>query len=251
MVPFRKPVPGRPRAFLLMAVTLVAAALAVRAESPPRQDAPSPDERIAALKQSLQDSQKRLRQYEWIETTVVSLKGEEKSRKQVRCYYGADGKIQKLPLTEPAAEQRGGRRGRGRVKQAIVENKKEELQDYMERAVSLVHHYVPPNPDDIDKAKQAGNVAVRPLPAGGVRLELTNYIKPDDRMGIDIDATANRLLAVNVASYLDDPADAVNLAVQFGALPDGTNYTAQTTLDATGKKVQVVIQNSGHRPVVR
>jgi hypothetical protein len=137
------------------------------------------------------------------------------------------------------------------LKQAIVENKKEELQDYMERAVALVHHYVPPNPDDIDRAKTAGNVALRPLQAGQVRVELTNYIKPADKMGIDMDTAANRLLAVNVASYLDAPEDAVTLAVQFGALDDGTSYTGQTTLDAKAKNVRVVIQNSGYRPVQR
>ena len=244
------PVPGPTRAFLML-TAMVAAVLAVRAASPPQQSGPAPEERIAALKQSLQESQKQLRQYEWIETTVVSLKGEEKSRKQLRCYYSADGKIQKLPVSEPAAQQSGGRRGRGRLKQAIVENKKEELQDYMERAVSLIHHYVPPNPDAIDKAKKAEHVAVRPLQAGGVRVEFTDYIKPADRMGIDIDAAANRLMAVNVASYLDTPEDTVTLAVQFGDLPDGTSYAAQTTLDATAKKVQVVVQNSGHRPVAR
>jgi hypothetical protein len=50
---------------------------------------------VGALKATLAASQATLRQYEWIETTVVSLKGEEKSRKQQRCYYGADGTLQK------------------------------------------------------------------------------------------------------------------------------------------------------------
>ena len=57
------------------------------------QAAPSPDQIVASLKQNLAESQKRLRQYEWIETTAISLKGEEKSRKQQRVYYGADGKL--------------------------------------------------------------------------------------------------------------------------------------------------------------
>jgi hypothetical protein len=52
-----------------------------------------------------------LRTYEWMETTVVSMKGEEKSRKQNRCYYGADGKVEKVPVESaaqaPAKEKRG------------------------------------------------------------------------------------------------------------------------------------------------
>jgi hypothetical protein len=242
-------------------IVAIGAPLVVRADVTPfdslalAQDKPeaAAQERIAALKQSLAQSQQRLRQYEWIETTVVSLKGEEKSRKQLRCYYGADGTLQKLPVSTPAATPAaapsgGGRRG-GRLKQAVVANKKEELSDYMERAVALVHHYVPPNPDDIDRAKTAGNVALHPQLAGQVSLELANYIKPADKMTIGIDTAANRLIALNVASYLDEPKDAVTLAVQFAALDDGTSYTARTTLDATAKNVRVVIQNSGYRPI--
>jgi len=242
-------------AVVATSIVALGAAFAVRADLAAQQGAGAAQERVAALKQSLQESQQRLRQYEWIETTVVSLKGEEKSRKQMRCYYDADGKIQKLPATTPAATPAaatggGGRRG-GRLKQSVVANKKEELTDYMERAVGLVHQYVPPNPNDIDRAKTAGNIALKPLQAGQVRLELNNYVKPADKMAIDMDTAANRLLAVNVASYLDEPKDAVTLAVQFGALDDGTSYTAQTTLDATAKNVTVVVQNSGYRPVQR
>jgi hypothetical protein len=214
------------------------------------QSAPTPDERVAALKQSLQESQARLRKYEWIETTVISLKGEEKSRKQQRCYYGADGKVQKVAVGEPQAEDSGGRRGRGgRLKQRIVENKKEDMQEYMERAASLVHHYVPPNPDDIDNAKKGGTFAVRPGQSGRARLEFTDYIKPGDLLTIDVDAAANRLVGLNVASYLDTKEDAVALGVKFGTLADGTSYTEQTTLDAKAKQITVVIQNSGHRPL--
>jgi hypothetical protein len=52
-----------------------------------------------------------------------------------------------------------------------------------------------------------------------------------------------------VATYLEKPEDPVTLDVRFGALPDGTTYTAQTTLDAKAKNIRVVIENSGHRPL--
>jgi hypothetical protein len=51
-------------------------------------------DQVAALKQSLQQGLAKARQYEWIETTVISLKGEEKARTQKRCFYGPDGKVQ-------------------------------------------------------------------------------------------------------------------------------------------------------------
>ena len=66
----------------------------------------TPDQMVAALKQNLAESQQRLRKYEWIETTALSLKGEEKSRKQQRVYYGADGKLTKLPIGSPSLKPR-------------------------------------------------------------------------------------------------------------------------------------------------
>ena len=102
------------------------------------------EQRVAAFKQAVQQSMAGLRKYEWIETITVSLKGEVKSQKQNRCYYGADGTIQKVPLSEaaPPPEQPTGRRGR--IKSRIIAKKKEEMTDYMKHTIficinSLLH----------------------------------------------------------------------------------------------------------------
>ena len=122
---------------------------------------PSVSERVAALKATVAASQIILKQYEWIETTVVSLKGDEKSRKQERCYYGADGKVQKIEVSaSPAPAKKRGLRGK------IIENKKEELTDYMKQAVALVKTYVPPDPVKIQAAKDAGKVSIEVLEPG-------------------------------------------------------------------------------------
>jgi hypothetical protein len=217
------------------------------------QAPPTPDQMVATLKQNLQESQKRLRQYEWVETTVISLKGEEKARKQQRAYYGADGKLTKVPIGEPQPEAaKGGRGGRGgRVKEKVVENKKDDMKDYMERAVSLIHTYVPPDPAQIQKAKDAGKMRMSPPQQGKARVEFPDFLQPSDLLAIDLDVAAARLAAINVATYLEKREDAVTLDVAFGALPDGTSYTAKTTLDAKAKNIRVVVTNSGHRPLAR
>jgi hypothetical protein len=218
------------------------------------QGAADPAERVTALKASLQQNQERLRRYEWVETTILSLKGEEKSRKQQRCYYGADGKVQKVPIGEatpaPAPQPSGGRRG-GRIKQRVVENKKEDMREYMEQAAALIHRYVPPNPAQIQQAKDAGKLAVSPLGSGVVRLQFTGYLQPNDSFAIDIDGAANRLEGIALSTYLEKPDEPVMLTVRFATLEDGTTYAAQTTLDAPEKKIRVVVENSGYRPVGR
>ena len=156
------------------------------------QAQPTPDQMVAALKQNLAESQKRLRQDQWIETTAISLKGAEKSRKQQRVYYGADGKLTKVPVGEPPAPQAAQGRGHrgGRLKQQVVENKKSDMQEYMERAAALIQQYVPPDPAQIQKAKDAGHMALRPQPDGKVRVEFSDYVQPNDQMAIDVDAKA-------------------------------------------------------------
>jgi hypothetical protein len=204
----------------------------------------------------MQQGMAKIRQYEWVETTIISLKGEEKSRKQNRCYYGADGKVQKVALDQPqqAQEQGGGRAGRrggGRLKETIVENKKDEMKEYMEKAAALIHAYVPPNPEQIQAAKDAGRIATNPQAGGAVRLVIAQYLKPGDTLSIDLDPKSNTLLGLGVNSYLDAKDDVVTLAVQMNTLADGALYAGQTTLEAKAKNITVVIQNAGHRPVAR
>ena len=245
---------SRPTQTMCLVVAAVALGASLAARSVENQQAgPTPQERVAALKQSMQESQTKIRQYEWIETTIINLKGEEKGRTQKRCYYGADGKVQKVPIGSPGQAQQppasGGRRGR--VKAKVVENKKDDMKEYMERAAALVQQYVPPQPADIQRAKDAGKVKASPANSGLVRLQFLDYLKPGDSLSIDVDAAANQLRNLTVASYLDEAKDTVALAVQLGTLADGTSYTAQTTLDAAAKNIRVVIQNAGHRPLVR
>ena len=210
---------------------------------------------VAVLKQSLAQGQALIRKYEWVETTIITLKGEEKARKQNRVYYGADGTLQKTPIGEaaPPPQQasggRGGGRGRGKVKEHIVENKKEEMQEYMQKAVALVHQYLPPKPELIQAAKDAGRVTPQPQGDGRVKLEIAQYLQPGDKLSIDVDAAASQLLGVAVETYLEKKDDPVTLAVQMARLPDGAFYAAQTTLDAKAKNIRVVIQNSGYRPL--
>jgi hypothetical protein len=208
-----------------------------------RAQQPSLSERVVALKGNVAASQATLRQYEWIETTVISLKGEEKSRKQQRCYYGADGGLQKVDVSQsPEPDKKRGLRGR------IVENKKAELTDYMRKAVSLVKSYVPPNPAKMQAAKDAGKVTIEvPEPGKRARLNFHDYEKPGDKLGVEVDLANNRPLGLKVSSYLDDPKDAIALDVRMSQLNDGTTYASDITLDSPKKQVNVAVGNSGYR----
>jgi len=231
----------------LIAPTLVLGLLAVWSGRSVTAQAPaSPDQLVASIKKNLADGQAKLRQYEWVETTSIALKGEEKARTQKRVYYAADGKLTKVPMGEPAAKPApSGDRG-GRLKAKVIENKKDDMKDYMERASALIAKYVPPNPATIQKAKNAGHMTVQPPAQGKIHVEFKDFVQPSDLMSIDVNDKA-LLTALSVATYLDKKEDAVTLDVAFGALPDGASYTAKTTLNAKAKDLTVVVQNAGHK----
>ena len=210
-----------------------------------KQASPGVEQRVAALKKSIADSQAKLRKYEWVQTTTISVKGEVKDEKQQRCYYGAEGTVEKVLLDDEKAAPPGG----GRLKRKIVANKTAEMTAYMESAANLIQRYVPPNPTDIDNAKTHNKVVLRPGQGGRVGLEFTDYIQPGDLMTVDVDAAANALVGLSVNTYVDKPEDTVTLKVGFAMLPDGASYNPKITLDAKSKNITVVIENSGHRPL--
>jgi hypothetical protein len=179
---------------------------------------------------------------EWVETTVISLKGEEKFREQKQCYYGADGGLQKTTVSETAPQKKPGLRGH------VAEKKKGELTDYMKEAVALVKTYVPPDPERIQAVKDAGNVSMDMTGGGhGARVKFKNYSKPGDLLSVEVDPGSNRVMGLTVATYLDDAKDAVTLDVRFMSLQDGTGYPAGEILEAKAKNLMVNVSNSGYR----
>jgi hypothetical protein len=231
--------------------SIVLSSMLVMAQAP--NPAADKQARVAAIKQSLAQNQATLKQYTWIETTQVSMKGEVKKEEQKQCFYGADGKVQKTPLSGAAPPQQqqpqrgGGQRG-GRVKKNIVENKVEDLKDYLEKVAALVKDYVPPDPQNIQAAETAGNISVQPAAQGAVTLTIKNYLKMGDSLALGFDTTANKMNSYNVNSYVEKPKDdVVTLAVTFGRLDDGTSFPQQVVLDAKAKNVQVKITNAGYK----
>lgn len=233
--------PGSPGGMLL------AQAAPQRAQVPPP---PTPEQRVGMLKQWLQMSQNQIRSYEWVETTAITQGGDEKIRRQNQCYYGTDGKVAKVRLSQ-TAEAAGGPPGIlpfGRIAKKVAAEKKEEATDYMKSAVALMHSYIPPDPARIQAAANAGKFSLTVVQPGRlVRLDFRDYLKPGDVLGIEVELPTNRLAKFTVASYVDQPDDAVSLAVNMSVLPDGTMYAANSVLDANSKGIRVAIDNTGYR----
>jgi hypothetical protein len=200
---------------------------------------------VAAIKQSLGKSAAALKQYQWVETTVVSIKGEEKSKTQNNCFYGADGKVQKTPVAAAPAEDSKKKRG---LRGKIVENKKEEISESMKEAVALVKQYVPPDPAHIQAAKDTGRLSVTPPDAKGmVAVVIKDYLKVGDSLTITVNAATDTISGLTVATFTDSAKDAVGLKVSWGSFPDGTVYAAAIHLDVASQNLAVAIENTGYK----
>jgi len=208
-------------------------------------------QRLTEVKEASAQNKQALATYTWQEQDTISLKGEVKKQESFQVHMGPDGKPQKTPLNaEPAAQPsqaHSGRRG-GRLKEKVVENKKEEYKEYAQKIGALAHSYVPPDKAKLQQAFQQGNVKLNAgATAGQVRLLITNYVKPNDSMTITFDKAAKAIQSVQIASYMDSPSDVVRIAVHFAKLADGTNHIATMTVEGVSKQLKVAVENSNYK----
>jgi len=202
---------------------------------------PELEQKLAAVKQSAAENKQKLLQYQWVETTQLTLKGDQKPPAQNSCRYGPDGQVQKTPIGAPPQQPSG-----GKLKQRIVEKKKEEMKDYMQEVKAVLAMYVPPDPQRMQQAYQAGNVAINPV-EGAMNLVFTNYAQPGDKMTLTFDPAAKKITMLSVNTFMGDAKDKVSLQVHMGSLPDGTNYAQQTVLNASAKELVVTTTNSDYQ----
>ena len=220
---------------------LIMGAIALLATVPTLPQNAELQEKLAAVKAVAAQNKQQLHQYQWIETTQLTLKGDQKPPTENSCQYGPDGQVQKTPIGPPPEQPSG-----GRLKERIIEKKKEEMKDYMQDVKAVLATYVPPDPQRMQQAYQAGNVALNPVP-GAVNLVFTNYAQQGDKMTLTFDTAAKKITSLNINTYMGEAKDVVTLRVQMGSLPDGTNYAQQTVLDATAKQLVVTTTSSNYQ----
>jgi hypothetical protein len=117
-------------------------------------------QKLIAVKEAAAENKQKLHQYQWIETTQLTLKGDTKPSSQKLCQYGPDGQVQKTPIGPPPEQPSG-----GRLKKRIIEKKKGEMQEYMEEVKGVLSMYVPPEPPKMEQVNQAGNFSLNQLEA--------------------------------------------------------------------------------------
>ncbi len=207
---------------------------------------PEVQQGVTEVRESSAKNKQALASYTWNELVTISLKGEEKKQEHFQVRLGPDLKPQKTSLDPPANPPSG-----GRLKQHVIAKKTEEYKDYAEQMKALAQQYVPPEGSLLQQAYAQGNVSLGPTGGDPNELQLVihNYLKPQDSMTLVFDKTQKALLRIQIASYMDDPKDAMNLTVQFSRLPDGTNHVSNLLINGVSKQLNIAIQNSNYQHV--
>ncbi len=206
---------------------------------------PAMQEKVAEVKAAAAANKQALAQYTWTETDTISLKGEEKKQEHFQVRLGPDGKAQKTPLDAQAAAEPSG----GRLKRHVVEKKTEEYKDYAQQIKALIQQYLPPDKEAISQAYQKGNIMVGPT-AGGpgqYKAVISNYVKQGDKMTLVMDSAQKNIVSLSIASYLDDPSDAVTVEAQFSPIPGGPNHISSQTINGVKKQLTIAVQNSNYQ----
>jgi hypothetical protein len=207
-------------------------------------------QKLQQIKASSAANKAALAHYTWQESESISLKGEVKKTTLYQVTIGPDGKQQKTEIGANPASAAAAAPSGGRFKQRIVAKKKEEYQEYGEQMSALAKQYTASDPELLQDAYQKGNISAQLGGASGtISLVIKNYIKPGDSMTMVFNQGTKAIEAVNVATYLSAPSDAMTLSTNFAKLPDGTNHVASVKINGVSKQLGVNVQNSNYEHV--
>jgi hypothetical protein len=232
--------------FRIVFLPVFTLALGAVLHSPAGAQNPELQQRLAEVKDASARNKMELGQYTWVEQVTISLKGEQKKQEHFQVRLGPDGKPQKTSIDPAPADE--GESG-GRLKRHIVEKKKEEYKDYAEQMKALAQQYIPPDKEMLQQAYQQGNVTLGSVAGSATEVQLVihNYVKQGDSMTIVFDKAQKEILRLQIASWMDDPKDAMNLTVQFSKLPGGPNHVSSVMMDGVSKQLQIATQNMNYQ----
>jgi hypothetical protein len=209
---------------------------------------PELQQRVAELKQAAAENKQALAHYSWQQRQTTAIKGEVKDTRLFQVHIGPDGKPQKVELENTPTSSGG---GGGRIKHHIVEKKKEEYQEYGDQIRALAEQYAQPDPITLQQAYQQGNVmsGSAGIP-GEVKIQISNYIKPNDKVTLTFNRAAKEIQSIAVSTYLNDPTDIVKIDAQFSRLLDGTNHVATMQINGVSKNLLVTTENSNYQKIM-
>jgi hypothetical protein len=230
--------------FNAFALRFVLCSLAVVAQTSPPQ-AESLQQKVQQMQMVMARNEQQLHNYQWVESTTLTVKARSIPTKQSLCRYASDRTVVKTALGTSVQQESG---PRGGPFKHIAEAKKEKIQDEVEHIQSLVQTYLPFNPEKIEKVLRAGKVFFEHDGTNSDAVILADYAKPGDQLRISLNQTTKQVDRISIKTYLNAPEDGVDVDVAVDVhcaiLPDATVYPALMSIEAPSKKLSITTANS-------
>jgi hypothetical protein len=122
------------------------------------------------------------------------------------------------------------------------------MTDYMKNAVNLTRLYAPLDTEKIQAAIAAGKISIDLLePGKRSRVNVHDYLKAGDNVGVELNLTNNAPLGVTVYTYLDKANEPIIVDARMAWINDGTIYPAVIALNSEAKGLNITVENSGFR----
>ncbi|HVP69163.1 MAG TPA: hypothetical protein VMT17_18075 [Anaeromyxobacteraceae bacterium] len=186
------------------------------------------------VEQSRAQNAALMRQYSWTERLEFLVNGQVKDLRIDTVNFAPDGKLQRTVLNDQSAPLPG-----GFLRRRVAENKKKEIEEYIQGLGKLLREYTLPTPGAVMNFMDTAT----PVPAGNGQLLITGQgvVQPGDSLSVWIDAATKKTKKVAVtSSYQGNP---VNLTATFNTLPSGLNYAAYAQVAVPAKGYVIQVQN--------
>jgi hypothetical protein len=193
---------------------------------------------------TIAENSEKLKQYTYTQKTQVYFKGELRTTKMSQVHFDpTTGEKVVVPMDMGDAAQQPEQGRGGRLRERIVEKKRDEMKEYVERLVGLMHQYLPPNPDRIKAAMPRAQMTP-PAGGGDAKIALSDYLKPGDTVTFSMNLQAKKLDQIAINSSLD--SDPVSFIVDFARLADDTNYPSMTNIKSEAKGLEIRVTTSDY-----
>ncbi|PWU00539.1 MAG: hypothetical protein C5B51_24995 [Terriglobia bacterium] len=173
-----------------------------------------------------------LHQYTFKQRSDIKYKGEDKVIITVQVRFDQDGKRQVMPIS-----QTGGQEATG-LGRRIINRKRAEMKEYVDRVAALVESYLPPEPEKLRSALLKAEIGQ----AGSLMsLTMKNYFKAGDSLALTVDPATRRLSRIELKTDLDK--DPISVTAELTPLAGAGNvsYPGLTKIKVPVKNLEIDI----------
>jgi hypothetical protein len=179
------------------------------------------------------ENAKRLHQYTYKQRTEVLYKGEDKIVRLNAVRFGPDGQRQATLISQTGGEEATG------LGHRIVNKKRAEVKEYVDRLSALIENYLPPDPEKLRKALTTAEI----VPAGSaLTLTMKGYLKSGDSLALFVDTATRKVKRVDLKTALDK--DSISVTAEMASIPDGPDYPGLIKIKVPPKNLEINISAS-------